>query len=878
MRIYQPMLYVGIGGTGCRIGAELERRLRDEWCGPTGNDLTEIMPAEGLSSFELPQCTQFLYVDLSEEELRDTGPANVELGVWAKTASKLTFQLSIEGYKMAADKLRGSLGEMVDWLPGPQGEPEVSPFSRGAGQIPMAGRAALFLAIERNGFDPFVGPVKWAVGKITNSGAHLERLAGGTPRRGYLDVFLGFSVAGGTGCGMFYDIMHLVSSELEKANLSYNLFPLVFLPSAFQNTKGLDIARARLNGGPAIVDLGRFIDFQNTAAGDDTVVTYPGPTTIRIPPSRAQTAMLFRGATGVESEDLHRSVASLVLSLIGTNIETDSDRADVGMASNTAQSFADEFINRGHERSADSRTGVGRRGVTTAVSASLTIPREQIASLLAGELLGQGVQLYAKGAPGETNADLIKSFVAAAGLGPVARQEALQPAPHLDESTNGAPALTQTLADRGDGMQQNLKAMRIRLEQDCSRMAQFQWIGASTSLLGSGADPFRLLRVVEGNPAATNPADRAGVVGLLLHRSQAPPDGFTGQPPVIPILKNRLLRPVTVASPGVRKALKEQDIWYAARVKTTWALAWSAASPQWSDTRGKCLSSLRRFREQFSSFAGQSKTAFTDGCNALYAQRIGSSYFLPPPGASNDLTPFYQEILQRLRRAVGLRGDAGEAEIVSAILGPTGWAEAFRVFLDRSAEKASLHHVLAQLTTAIKDAMGRGGDGVADPAALPNLAELLQARHAASIGMPHTVRPELLQQFSSALASLKPMRFEPEGTTQSLRTLVSYPGNLTPVDAESALGDALDLGNPRFVQYRPAASDALVVTMMKLEMGVMDVAEPRELLRFWQGRESRPVKGDHLPWRRRLVDKGWLLTTADARCEIVFRLLNVLWE
>lgn len=31
MRIYRPTLYVGLGGTGCRVGAELERGLREHF-------------------------------------------------------------------------------------------------------------------------------------------------------------------------------------------------------------------------------------------------------------------------------------------------------------------------------------------------------------------------------------------------------------------------------------------------------------------------------------------------------------------------------------------------------------------------------------------------------------------------------------------------------------------------------------------------------------------------------------------------------------------------------------------------------------------------------------------------------------------------------
>lgn len=879
MRIFKPMLFIGIGGTGCRIGAELERRLRHEWCGPTGVELAAAMPAEGLSPFELPRCTQFVYVDLSEDELREAAPANIPRGVWSQTASRLTFQLSVDGYVMAADKLR-LLGDIVDWLPGPGGEPRVAPFSKGAGQMPTAGRAALFLAMESNGLAAFANPITEAVGRIVTSGAHLAHLAGGNPMEEteYVDVFVAFSVAGGTGCGMFYDILHLVSDALERAHLNYNLFPLTLMPSAFQLTKGVDLERAKLNGGPAIIDLGRFIDQQNAPWGEDVAVTYPDRSRISIPAARAQTVMLFSGAAGVHSEDLHRGIASFVLSLVGTEVAAPAGDGVGAAVVRFSQSFADDFINRGNMRSSASQTGVGRRGVSTAVAASLTIPREQIATIVAGELLGQAIQLYLRRAPGESNVELVKGFVAAAGLEALAKQEALLPAPEMDASVEGEPQLVQKLRERGEAMKQNLKTMRRRLDLECAGLAAFDWVGASAALLGSGADPFRLLRVVEGNPGASAAPDKAGFVGLLLARSQVPADAPKSEPPPLPEFKKKVFRKVTVATPGAAQAIEDQNTWYDARVKVTWAQAWGGASPQWSDTRAKCLSSLRRFREQFGAFGSRSKTAFTDGCNSLYAPRTGSSYFLPPPGPSNALAPFYQQVLHRLRLAFGLRGDANEAEIVKVILGPTGWSEAFARFHERPGEDAAVQYVLGELTNATKDAMSRGGDGVTDPAILPNLAELLQAHHAKARGQTPTVTPQLLAQFTTALANLKPMGFQPQGDQATLRTLVSYPGNLTPQDAQQALHSILQLGNPQFVQYRQAASDALVVTMLKLDMGVMDVDEPRALLTFWGDRSRRPATGDYLPWRRRLADDGWLLTTPDSRREIVFRLLNVLWD
>lgn len=63
MRLYQPVLFVGLGGTGCDIGAELERRMRDEICGPDGDRFRSQLPGARLLPYQLPSCIQFMYAD-----------------------------------------------------------------------------------------------------------------------------------------------------------------------------------------------------------------------------------------------------------------------------------------------------------------------------------------------------------------------------------------------------------------------------------------------------------------------------------------------------------------------------------------------------------------------------------------------------------------------------------------------------------------------------------------------------------------------------------------------------------------------------------------------------------------------------------------------
>src|SRR6516165_12176593 len=69
MRLYQPVMFVGLGGTGCDVGAELERRLREEICGPDGNDFLRRRRGVSMLPYQLPSCVQFVYADMNQAEL-----------------------------------------------------------------------------------------------------------------------------------------------------------------------------------------------------------------------------------------------------------------------------------------------------------------------------------------------------------------------------------------------------------------------------------------------------------------------------------------------------------------------------------------------------------------------------------------------------------------------------------------------------------------------------------------------------------------------------------------------------------------------------------------------------------------------------------------
>ncbi len=157
-----------------------------------------------------------------------------------------------------------------------------------------------------------------------------------------MDVFVAFSVAGGTGAGIFYDYLHLIAHMLRQSgNLRVKIYPLVLMPSAFPD--GLGGGRpAELNAGRALLDLFRLVDQQNGADAErelrgphdqrpidpeEVAVNYPRNQRIVMRPGTLQTGFLFSQPAGATREDMHRSIVSLVMSLVGTEMSEEDDRS-----------------------------------------------------------------------------------------------------------------------------------------------------------------------------------------------------------------------------------------------------------------------------------------------------------------------------------------------------------------------------------------------------------------------------------------------------------------------------------------------------------------------------------------------------------------------
>ena len=888
MRLYQPVMFVGLGGTGCDIGAELERKMREEICGPDGNDFRRKPGMDGLMPYQLPSCTQFVYADVNRAELEKL-PSRVVSGSEHYPAVAMTAHYvsdlvpPVDSYPELARNLRLRSGrETAAWLPPEQGEPRVNPLHSGAGQFPTVGRAALF-GTFRDGINAALHDISIALGKLSSAGTDLHMM-GGEAVRG-VDVFVAFSVAGGTGCGIFYDYLHLIGHELQKSQsqMKVKIYPLVLMPSAFE--PGLGGGRpAELNAGRALLDLFRLVDEQNGAAAkvklsgvdtrrpidpEDIAVHYPGTPRIGLRTGTVQTGFLFSRPAAATREDMHRAIASLVMSLVGTEVTDDDQRSGV-----VPQSFADSFVNQAGQRQAPAENGIGNRGVSTALVASLTVPVDELAGIVAGRLLRNAIeQLSTPLTRVEANRGDMEEFLTKAGVHPILRRQGT-PFPEPPPGQGGKEIAT-SLNDRLENMRGGLESLRAQLSRDVPQLVgNFHPEGAVDELLAT-MDIFKIQRVLFGHPELADDADKGGVNGLLHRRRAAPPPpNKSAAPPPIPEMRDRFMRRVQPTDEEPVGCRAQQDAWYQWSTYVEWAKFWDTYTPQWRRPIERAERNLTTLTRELLKFARDDHEGFERRSADLYKKRIGVSYMLP--ASSGRMDQFYDQVVGRLRqhryREGRGRAAATEPELLQTMIGPTAWRDTYKLSVEHGPESA-VSYLLEQVKTEVKTFLREPPLG--EQPMLPRLGDLLT--EAAGRDTGSGITQEYLDEFKAKLAGLLPANFTPQGSG-ALKVLVSYPAGAREPIIEGYLKSSVHL--PAGVHdFRNTHTESVSVVLFRTGMGVTEVGEVRDVLRVWAAALAHSQPTDMLRWRQRTgYDFGYLATREEHRVKILHRILCALWN
>ncbi|WP_405770861.1 tubulin-like doman-containing protein [Streptomyces sp. NBC_01538] len=892
MKIFQPMLFVGLGGTGGLVGAELERRLRAELCGPDGSALQGRL--SGNAPYQLPDCLQFVYADYSESDLMRLPQFNVDPSLRAafSRTSRATHDLlpNFDSSPEVTKMLRASMrGEVADWLPPRNDEPRVTPLHNGAGQLPTVGRAALFATL-RHGLNPVLTPLLQAIDAMARAGGELAELGGGKVTG--CDVFVAFSVAGGTGAGIFLDYLHLINHAFQLRRFNgVKIYPLVVMPSSFTSATGGG-REAELNAARALVDLFRLVDGQNAPTEGAEIgdldqsaglgVRYPGTQPIRLRTGILPTSFLFSPTAGIRADDLRRSIVSLVMSLIGTELGDTRTRGRSTVGDDDFQTFAASFINRGVHRSALSPTGIGRQGVSTSLVASMTVPKDQLADLVAGRMLREAVSDLVdrpRTSLRETTVPMIRQLFADSHLEELWERRQL---PVLDPEPlpRGGRAVETALGERISDMQRLLADLRGVAERSAATMAdRFSPRPAIDKLL-LNVDPFHADRVVRGVPATDtdDPIARLGFLGMLDSRSRAPgrPAGMTDQPPKIPRIKGRLagMSPARWGDDDVQAALQEQDAWYQWRCRTIWHEAWREQQQHWRAPADTAGADIARLVNAFRAHSDQERKVSAQKGLELYEDRTGISYLLPP---QRTLNHFYEDLVARLIRREGLRETEDAAALLLKLVDGETWRDVHN--LSRRSPDGAVSVVKAQLEGRITRLFAEGGERLEERPLLPSMSTLLAAA-AGDSDATDQVSKEALDLFGRKLTGLLPVGFTPEGTGP-LRVLVTYPRVEAVDEVEQYLGKALRLPSDarNSVEYRGVESDSVTVVLFRSEMSLTQVPEARKVLRQWARAKDNEQAQDVLRWRQRLGYRdSWMVSGEEDRRVILHRLLCCMWN
>ncbi|MGW5326549.1 tubulin-like doman-containing protein [Streptomyces sp. NPDC004014] len=890
MKIFQPMLFVGLGGTGGLVGAELERRLRTELCGPDGMALTR---QSGHAPYQLPDCLQFVYADYSETDLQRLPQFNVDPSLRAAYArtSRATHNLlpNFDSSPEVTKMLRASLREEVaGWLPPVIGEPEVTPLHNGAGQLPTVGRAALFATL-RHGLAPVLEPLLQAIDAMAKSAGELSELGGG--RVTGCDVFVAFSVAGGTGAGIFLDYLHLINHAFQLRRFDgVKIYPLVVMPSSFAAATGGG-REAELNAARALVDLFRLVDRQNAPTEGAEIgdldhdagfgIRYPGTTPVRLRTGILPTAFLFSPTAGIRPDDLRRSIVSLMMSLIGTELGDGRSRGRKTAADDDYQTFSASFINRGVARSSLSPTGIGRQGVSTSLVASMTAPMDQLADLVAGRMLREAVTELVErpraALRGDNGVLMIRQLFADSHLEPLWERRQL-PVPEPEPLPRGGKNVEQALGERIVDMQRQLAALRADAEHQCAVMAERFAPRPAVDKLLQGADPFLVERVVRGIPDSDNGIVRLGFLGMLDSRARAPqrPAGVTEQPPKIPRIKGQLagMAPARWGDEAVQAAIQEQDAWYEWRCRLIWHEAWRDQQQLWQPQADAAGADLDRLVRAFRNHGDQERKASAQKGHELYEDRTGISYLLPP---QRTLNHFYEDVVARLIRREGLRETDYEAALLLKLVDGDTWRRVHT--RSRRDPDGAVAQVKGQLEARITRLFAESGTHLEERPLLPSMGTLLSAA-AGDQEATDQVSKEALDLFGRKLAGLLPVGFTPEGTGP-LRVLVTHPRVQSGEEVQEYLAKTLRLPSDakNSVEYRGVESDSITVVLFRSEMSLTQVPEARKVLRQWARAKEAEQAQDVLRWRQRLGHRdSWMVSSEEDRRTILHRLLCCMWN
>ena len=867
--IRQRFLYIGIGGSGLDIGRELSDALTKEICGLDGRRLVARSGSfAGFDRGQLPGFIQSLYLDFSSSALDE-----IKTHLKGKNATAATnIMPPHNSYIEACRYLKNNTVPGVDeWIPPETESVNVAPLKSGAGQYPNVGRVAMMAAMRSSGYAQTIGQqLGGAIDRLGQSLGQLTSYAGDVAHANSVAVYIGFSLSGGTGCGIFYDVIHLLYNELvtKMPEVSCTIMPIIIMPSLFDGTlSGVNKRNAQLNAAIALLDLSRLMDLFNSpdpALALERRVTYPWTSTDSASQYKqidlnAQTghtsvkvATLVGKGGGLERKDVYRSIASAIVSQVSTVAEYEQQ----------TMGFIDKLVNDNEIRDPH-HTLLGRKNIMPTVSASLTLPSERLTDLISRKILADGLSAQFAALPnralteedakvflsGSGQADLVKprTFEAEVGLTiklpPVAGQRKRA----FDQSKvklNSAIASAKA---------QILKKIRSRIFE----IKEFKVYDGIKFTLGSLSDRTLPEAIQIGRKSA----------------SMLSSPGTSAPPAKLSVKENRAWSVIFNRRPNagdLQRWLDAQRKLFTADIQNEWWTLWANSKSQWDSSVEEGSKVFNLLDDVLKKLAEDAEDALKREVVQLQQPSLGVVEFLPSDAGDMGQTVelMVREVKAKLRARLNLIVE-DDASLVSALMRrdeQNYWNTALTV-MERTSDKGRfvetlLDPVREEVQTQLAEI-------------LPSLGDLLKRLAEADAGS----LPQDLDQLRATLAALLPNGVIPNIEGGKPRVLVTYPGNrdlsvqtmIQNFVFQDRFSGHADIAKDIFQWAANPDGNSLTATINVVGQGLLDSAEVRELMSLWISANEQSAMTDRLHWRQRVGYRNLRDLTDNAGRRLILR-------
>ena len=883
MSFGQRFMYVGVGGSGQTIGRELETMLRNQICGPNGN---KARLGDGklpdLRAHELPRFIQTVYIDFAESDLEATKASlRADPKIVEATATFIHALPNFSASNQITNQLRTVESEITDsWLPPRTGdwgtEPTFAPLAVGAGQYPTIGRAALFAMLHDRGAEGLLGQFDVALGRITSSKGDLERYNPGGQVSDKVIILVGGSLSGGTGGGIMYDIIQLVTHRATKLlGADVTVVPLVALPRNFDAVLGESKRRSsRLNAARGLADLGALIDIQNAPPPKkQDPVHYPHKISFEMPAGIVKSAFLFDTPVDMKGQPIERSIARFALDLV-SDVEAQKTQG-VGSASQRYMPLLDKLVNDTGLLQLDHPTFVGKRPFAMAATVEIHDEMHHVATRIAEDLFRE----YLLGSVLENAPEARKI--------PGVREEfsrriGMLPPEQIRELEKEKAQCVEATNERQ--LKESLAIYERKLRKFCSAQeASDRFADARQSMQGVekvlSADSYKLGRIISEIALAKN----SPITSTLLAIEGALDDIKSGNLPA-PVASLAMDKPREFKTPREYSSWsisfpprrtpnsdigKQIDRVTAEQVYFAWKAYLNSAAGQPIKSRaGETLERVRQIIEALKSKA----ESFEDEKGSREASLATAALLSNSP----DPTEYYRGIKARTYEALaeGLVDNKALPDIAKKIIlevqeyGLANWQRQEAARVDKLAES-----LIEAIKRAILEKLDKRAGLYTSLQSLLDQAEVTRDSATAEDSAVARLGSMILNKVNT---SLVPPVISADSET---RVTVSFPGDDAPKKRDwlRHILSQNPLVQPhleRMTFVPRSASDSIAVGISVVGLGLLDVPDGAASVNTWVNAAHSPKGTDRLAWRQRLGYRDSIaFVTEEGRIAMIQRLI-----